>query len=238
MPKTFNIYVCSYNRAKTTTTYKLLEYCTYVVRKSQEQEYRENTGIKNIWAIDDELIDSAYKVYEYVKNNAPENVIALCDDDIIRFVYRQERNVPIVDAETTTAEIERLAQLTEDLKLGLLTTDSTPRPYGYNQPYTFSACVSGAFKIINRDYYKAKNDPAVPYSCDIDCVLQELMLNRIILHPLYFVAQAKIDTNGGGLSTNRLRKEQLDSITAMENKWGKYFRFDFNRNTPHIKVER
>ncbi len=36
----FNIYVPSYGRAATTKTFKLLEYCTYVVRKSQEEEYR------------------------------------------------------------------------------------------------------------------------------------------------------------------------------------------------------
>ena len=51
----FNIYVPSYGRAATTKTFKLLEYCTYVVRKSQEEEYRAR-GIESIWAVDDREI--------------------------------------------------------------------------------------------------------------------------------------------------------------------------------------
>lgn len=233
----FNIYVCSYNRPTTTTTYKLLDYCTYVVRKSQEEDYR-NAGIESIWAIDDELIDSAFKVYDYVSRNAPEEVIALCDDDIMSFVYRGEENEDITDPHIATSEIERLAQLTEDLRIGYLTTDSTPRPFGYDQPFGFSVGSSGAFKIINRNYYKAQMDIDVFYCCDIDCVLQELMANRIVLHPKYFLARAKIDKNAGGLSSTRVRSAVMNSVTAMENKWGQYFSYNFAMNTPNIRVKR
>ena len=233
----FNIYVCSYNRANTTTTYKLLEYCTYVVRKSQEQDYR-NAGIQSIWAIDDELIDSAFKVYDYVIRNAPEEVIALCDDDIVRFVYRMKDIQTIEDPAIATAEIERLAQLTEDLRIGYLTTDSTPRPFGYDEPFSLASGSSGAFKIVNRNYCKAKMDYEVNYCADIDFTLQELCVNRIVLHPKYFVANALIDTNAGGLSTNRTRSAVMNSVTGMENKWGKYFSYDYARNTPHLKVKR
>lgn len=41
------IYVPSYNRADTTNTFKWLERCTYVVRKSQEEQYRAR-GIESI----------------------------------------------------------------------------------------------------------------------------------------------------------------------------------------------
>lgn len=233
----FNIYVCSYNRPTTTTTYKLLDYCTYVVRKSQEQAYRD-AGIESIWVIEDELIDSAFKVYDYVSRNAPEEVIALCDDDIISFVYRGQDNEDITDPHIATSEIERLAQLTEDLRIGYLTTDSTPRPFGYDQPFGFSVGSSGAFKIINRQYYKAQMDHDVFYCCDIDCVLQELIANRIVLHPKYFLARAKIDKNAGGLSSTRVRSAVMNSVAAMENKWGQYFSYNFVSNTPNIKVKR
>lgn len=234
---TFNIYVCSYNRPNTTTTYKLLNYCTYVVRKSQEEDYR-NAGIESIWAIEDDLIDSAFKVYDYVSRNAPEDVIALCDDDIIAFMYRGADNEAISDPDIATSEIERLAQLTEDLRVGYLTTDSTPRPFGYDQPFGFNVGSSGAFKIINKRYYKAKMDIEVNYCADIDCTLQELCANRIVLHPKYFLANALIDKNAGGLSTHRVRSAVMNCVTAMENKWGKYFRYDYDRNTPKIKVKR
>ncbi len=51
-PQNFNIYVPSYGRAAVTNTFKLLEYCTYVVRKSQEEEYRAR-GIESVWAVED-----------------------------------------------------------------------------------------------------------------------------------------------------------------------------------------
>ena len=40
------VYIASYKGADTCTTHNLLEYSTYVVRKSEEEEYRAN-GIKN-----------------------------------------------------------------------------------------------------------------------------------------------------------------------------------------------
>lgn len=233
---TFNIYVCSYNRAKTTTTKDLLEYCTYVVRKSQEQEYRD-AGIENIWAIEDELIDSAIKVYSYVIANAPEDVIALCDDDIVTFKYRMADMNDITDKSVATSEIERLAQITDDLRIGLLTTDASPRPY-YDRPFKVCCASSGGFKIVNRKYYKVKVDYEIQYCQDLDAVLQELMANRIVLHPVYFLADALIDKNSGGISTNRVRSAVMDSVTAMENKWGHYFRYDFKKNVPYIKVKR
>lgn len=232
----FNIYVPSYNRPFSTTTYNYVDYCTYVVRKSQEEDYRK-AGIENIWAIDDELIDSALKVYTYVIENAPEDVIALLDDDIKGFVYRIDTMDYIQDKETITNEIERLAQLTCDLRIGYLTTDSAKQPF-YERPFSFVSGTSGAFKIINRKYYKVKVDWSIEYCNDIDAILQELMANRVILHPNYFIADALIDTNSGGISTNRVHSAVLNSVTAMENKWGKYFGYNFKRNTPKIFVRR
>jgi glycosyltransferase involved in cell wall biosynthesis len=232
----FNIYVPSYNRAGATTTYKLLDYCTYVVRKSQEEDYR-NAGIKNIWAIDDDKIDSALKVYTYVIENAKEDVIALCDDDIIDFVFRLETLEHTTDSERITSEIEGLAQLTEDLRVGYLTTDSACQPY-YQNPFFMVCSTSGAFKIVNRKYYKVKVDWNIEYCNDIDAILQELMTSRIVLHPNYFFAYALIDTNAGGISTDRFRSKVLDSVTAMENKWGKYFRYNYEHNVPKVRVKR
>lgn len=234
---TFNIYVPSYNMANTTTTYKLLEYCTYVVRKSQEKDYREN-GIKDIWAIDDELIDNGLKVHDYIIKNAKEDVIAMCDDDIINFMYRMDTNDPISDVETATSEIERLAQLTEDLRIGYLTTDSAPQPFGYDQPFSFSSGVSGALKIFNRKVFKSKIDFDTFYCFDVDLILQELAYNRVVLHPKYFLAHALIDKNSGGFSSTKTRSKVMSNVATMEVKWGKYFGYNFVRNIPKINVKR
>ena len=66
------IYVQSYNRYDKILTQDLFEECTYVVRKSEEKFYKE-AGVKKIWAVDDELINSAIKTYWYIVDNALES---------------------------------------------------------------------------------------------------------------------------------------------------------------------
>ena len=62
---TLGIYVQSYKRYDKILTQDLFEECTYVVRKSEEESYRQ-AGVKNIWAVDDEKIDNAIKTYWYI----------------------------------------------------------------------------------------------------------------------------------------------------------------------------
>lgn len=236
MNPTFNIYVMSYNRYDKIMTKNLLEYCTYVVRKSQEQAYRD-AGIDDLIAVEDELIDSGIKALEWIINNTPEDIVAILDDDIKTFVYRGKDNYNIEDPEVATNEIERLAQVLYDLDIGYLTTDATPRPFGYDQPFGFVG-TSGPFRIFNKKKYKTVRDKTIPYNSDIDAILQELLVNRIIVNPKYFVASAQIDTNTGGMTTDKTRKAQLESIHNLELKWGKYFSYDYKHNTPHIRVKR
>ena len=123
------------------------------------------------------------------------------------------------------------------MRIGYLTTDSAVQPY-YEKPFSVNSGTSGAFKIVNKNFYKVKVDYDILYCNDIDAIFQELISNRIVLHPNYFISSACIDTNKGGMSSDRKRKYVFDSIAKMENKWGKYFSYDFDRNTPHIKVKR
>ena len=74
------MYCPSYARAETTTTFKILPELTYVVRKSEEQAYR-NAGVEKIWAVEDSEIDNLCKVSNYIIDNAPENIIFTVDDD-------------------------------------------------------------------------------------------------------------------------------------------------------------
>ena len=90
------IYVPSYGRANTTTTYKLIDDCTYVVRKSEEQAYRE-AGVPKIWAVDDDKIDNLVKASNYINDHSPEEIIFTIDDDVDYFLYRLDKNVKITD---------------------------------------------------------------------------------------------------------------------------------------------
>ena len=55
--KTFGIYVPSYKRYDCIKTDKVLNDCTYVVRESEEQLYRD-AGVRKILAAPDQEIDS------------------------------------------------------------------------------------------------------------------------------------------------------------------------------------
>lgn len=232
---TFNIYVASYHRADKTVVHKLLEYCTFVVRKSEEQTYRD-AGIEQIWAIEDDKINSFAKVHNYLIENAPEDVICVLDDDFAHFRYSMDRNLPIKDVETPTREIERLAQIQYDLGVGLLGTRITSSPLNYNAEFHFSGMI-GPIRIYNRNVIKARYEQ-MRFFTDTDFVLQELLLNRIILRPDYFTSDAQIETNKGGMNIRRTRDIQLKLAEEMKKKWGKYFRYQKWNNVSKILVKR
>lgn len=233
---TLGIYVQSYKRSDKILTANLLENCTYVVRKSEEDAYRK-AGIEKIWAIDDELINNAIKTYWYIITNAPEDIVFVADDDIEDLMYRLDDTTPInKDKEIIMSEIERIAQLMVDLKVGYACIDATATPYNYDGEFAFKG-TSGSIKWVNKEVFKAKMDESVPFNYDLDLVLQELLYNRIILKPRYIVGKDYQDTNAGGDSSKK-RQQQIDSITNMKLKWGKYFDYNFKSNKPKINVKR
>lgn len=234
---TFNIYVASYHRADTTKVHKLLEYCTYVVRKSEEDAYRA-AGIESVWGIPDELICSFSKVQNYLIENAPEDIVCVLDDDIENFAYCLEKAIPITDKETATRELERWGQLMADLDIGLCGSRIVINlPYGYTGELNFSAMI-GPIRIYNRNKVKARY-AEIQFFSDTDFVLQELLVNRIILRPNYFGGNARIETNKGGMNIKRTKSVQADCFdNFMAPKWGKYVSFDTKRNVTIISVRR
>lgn len=232
---TLGIYVPSCGRADTTKTYKFLERCTYVVRKSEEEEYRK-AGIKDIWAVEDSEIDSFVKVSNYIIDHAPEDIIFTIDDDVTKFLYRQERKEEIKDNGTIMAEIERIAQVLADLDLGMAAEDACSTPWNYTGEFDFKG-TTGAIRWFNKKAFKSRFDDRVYHNCDIDVELQELVRNRVILRPLYLIVDAGTDTNKGG-NSSKTRQEQKDCVTEMKRKWGKYFDYDFKSNKPKIRVHR
>ena len=233
---TLGIYVQSYNRYDKILTQDLFEECTYVVRKSEEEFYK-NAGVKKILAVDDDLINNAIKTYYYIINNAPEDIVFVADDDIEDFGYRLNDTQRMEkDKEVITAEVERIAQIMADLKIGYAAIDATGVPYGYDGEFAFKG-TSGSIKWVNKAVFKAKPDEKCKFNYDLDLILQELLYNRIILKPRYIIGFDKQDTNAGGDSKKK-RQDQIDSITNMQTKWGKYFKYNFSNNKPMINVKR
>ena len=235
MGEKLGIYVPSYNRASTTTTFQLLDYCTYVVRKSQEEEYRAR-GIKNIWAVDDCEIDNLCKVSNYIVDHAPEKIIFTIDDDVDYFIYRMEKNEKIKDMDIVMGEIERIAQIMIDLEIGFGAEDAAITPWNYCSEFTFKG-TTGAMRWYNKDVYKSKFREEVYHNCDLDVMLHELLVNRITLKPMYLCVKAGTDTNAGG-NSSKTRQEQRDCVTEMKRRWGKYFSYNFKTNKPTINVSR
>lgn len=235
---TIGIYVPSYKRANRILSYHLFEKCTYMVRKSQADDYLA-AGIapEDLWAVDDQYIDCGSKAYMYIVENAQDDIIVVCDDDVKDFVYLLDSATSLNgNAERITAEIERLARIVYDLGIGHAFLPPTAIPYNYTQEFAFKG-IPGAVKFYNRGVFKAKLDRNVSENFDIDLILQELLTNRICLQAKYFVPIADMDTNAGG-NSDRVRQDQIDSITNMKAKWGKYFQYDFRKNKPTINVAR
>ena len=236
----FNIYIPSYKRAKTCTAHKFLEYGTYIVRESEYEEYVE--ALKDyadhikVQAVEDSQICGLTEVNQWLIDNAPENCIAILDDDIHHFFYRMYDTESIEDPEIITSELERIGQIMLDLGVGFAATDATIRPWNYDAEFSFKGC-AGAVRWINRLTFKSKCHKELEYNYDIDLVLQELLFNRIILKPKYFCSKGLTDTNEGGAS-GKMRGDQVASINLMKNKWGKYFSYNLKTNVPHVNVKR
>lgn len=230
----FNIYVPSYHRWKETEVFRKVEYCTYVVRKSEEQYYRD-TGIESVLAVDDSEINSFVKVHTYLIQNAKEEVICVLDDDISRWYYRLSYKEEIKNPTVITRELERLGQILMDLGLGLLGTPITAIPYYYKE-WKLSGTI-GPIRFYNRPKLKAVYQE-MPFFTDTDFVLQELLLNRIVLKPEYFVTDAKLETNKGGMNTARHKRNQNEAYREMKKKWGKYVHYSPKTNVTKITVKR
>lgn len=232
---TFNIYIPSYHRWGVTKVYKSLEYCTYVVRKSEEPFYKA-LGV-DTWAIDDELINSFAKVQNYIIENAPEDVVCVLDDDIDNFYYRLDTSEMIKDPEVVTRELERIGQLCMDLDIGLVGSPIRNIPWGYTAEFHFSGMI-GPIRYYNRKKIKKSRYIQMSFFGDTDFVLQELLNNRIILRPDYLVTDAKLETNKGGMNTKRNKQIQLQNYKDLKVKWGKYINFDTKKNVTKILVDR
>ena len=93
----------------------------------------------------------------------------------------------------------------------------------------------GHIRWVNKAAFKAKYNPDDPATSDIDMAMQELLLNRVILQPVYYCTQATMDTNAGYVEPRSVH----ESIQyAMMNKWGQYYDYDFKKNTAKINVQR
>ena len=153
MESNFGVYVPSYNRYNDKERmYDHLEYCTYVVRQSEAEKYRQ-AGIEHLWVIEDALIDNIHKVHQYIIDESPEDVICIIDDDG-KLMYRHVETYEMT-REEASAELERVGQLIMDLDLGYACTDAVPAPFYYTQEFMFKGMCGGC-KWVNKAKFKAK----------------------------------------------------------------------------------
>lgn len=217
----FNIYVPSYGRSDRILTKNHLDYCTYVVRKSEEAAYRD-AGVESLIAVEDSEVNSAAKVYAWIWRNVPEDVFAIVDDDIEKFMYRLDDLKDISDPVQVTSEIERLAQMLVDLDLGYLACPLDSNVKFYDRPFKFVG-LTGALKIYNRPKFKARDDGKLLFLADVNVEMQELLHNRVILIPNYFCLKAALDKNAGGTNGTKTLSMYDAENDIMKNKWGKYY---------------
>ena len=233
----FGIYIISVGRwARGVITGKNLIDYRYVVRKSQEAKYREN-GFGDVLAVEDTLINSYGKVFNWLVDNAEEEVIAIIDDDIDHFVYRKEDLTDIKDPEIVQSELTRLAQIIFDLNIGLCCGTPNGNVYSFNGEFAWTG-IPGAWKIVNRTAIKARMDPSIGRNMDIDYVMQENLKNRIVLHERYLTSREYRDEITNTTGTVVSHSEIDTGLERMELRWGKYFKYIQKRNLPVVRIKR
>jgi len=231
----YNVYVPSYQRYDDKLRiYDYLEDCTYVVRKSEAEKYKAN-GIDKLWVVDDEHIDNIHKVHDYIIKNSPEDFIVIIDDDG-KLIYRTDLTRDMTPEEGTS-ELARVAQIMIDLNVGYGCTDAVPAGYYYDAEFKFKG-MCGGLKWIYKPKFKAKIDPECQYNFDLDLELQELLHNRIVIKPIYFIDIGGQDTNKGGSNTDKTKAKRIAGIEYTKNKWGKYFEYNYKNNKAKINVKR
>lgn len=228
---TFNIYVISYDRYNHILTQDYVEYCTYVVRKSQEAAYR-SAGVRSILPVEDTEIDDPDKVRNWLLDHAPEDVIAILDDDIRGFRYRLEEYSAPVDPATATMEIERLAQILVDLDLGFCAGPGHTNLMYYDRPFRFTGIVN-SMKIFNLERCSSRFDQRYAYLSDDDFEFQELLTNRVILLADYFLTKNGISSTGSTES-----KEIKEDAALMKSKWGSSYKEPKGNSFGKIMVRR
>ena len=234
---TFGVYIPTYGRyGRGVVTGKLFENPKHVVRKSQEQRYLD-AGFRNVIAVEDDQIRFYASVYNWIVDNAEEDIIAIVDDDVKAFVYRTDTNYVIDSVETCQAEFERLGQLIYDLDIGLAFGSATPTPYVYTSEFGWFG-IPGAFKVVNRKCIKAKMDTKLPRNTDIDYVLQELLQNRICINAKYLCDNPYEDENTNTTGSSYNPTAIASSVEIMKSRWGKHFDYNEKKNVPYIRVER
>lgn len=244
---TLGIYVMSYQRADKIKTWHVLNDCTYVVRASEEQEYRR-AGVDKLLVIPEggtlkcgDEVCSFMTTFWWIIENTPEDVICILDDDISTFKYRLNDAVDIIKdlkngKDIIEDEIVRIAQLVVDLGLGIGCDQADERLYNYTQEFQVKG-MAGAMRIINKTCLKAKYNRQDPATSDIDMIYQELLANRIILQPRYFhVSTPTVGTNKGGIGKDSVMIRNF--VLAMKNKWGRYYDYNFKKGQAKININR
>ena len=242
-----NIYVMSYHRATLTTSYKNFHKCTYVVREEDAESYRE-VGIEDMLVIPNDAklrngdpINGFMSTFYWILENTPEEVVCICDDDILSYHYRSAKNTNVnITYEDFKDRIEdelvRLAQILVDLRLGFLATNPLLTPYSFVREFD-TVGSPGSTRIVNKAEFKAKYSNRDEANSDVDMVMQELIANRIILRSSYFLTQTLPNLKtSGGTANNKQIQDTLH--LAMKNKWGMYYQYDEKKSISRIKVKR
>ena len=238
--KTVGIYVPSCKRYDNIITANTVGKCTYVVRESEKDKYRDalplRGGVKII-SVKDDCINSLGKVRQWIIDNSKEDIVIQLDDDIEFFAYGLKNNYETIkDKDVVLLELLRVAQIIDDLNLGMASLTMTIDVRKRSNEFIFKG-VTGIVNWFNKECIKGKYETEI-IKVDLDFMLQELLLNRIIIIPDYLAVKGSYDKNTGGNNTNKTKQRIIDANNYLKIKWGKYFDFNYKSNQSKVLVNR
>lgn len=232
-----DFFVPSYKRCSETITSKWLESAILCVHQFEEKEYKEHNKNK-ILVIPDNLRGNMAKVRNFILNKCKADVCVMLDDDVKEVGYHENLQQISMSQGDLYYKIQEWAHQAQDMGTVLfgINLQSDPKFYREYSPISTQSPVLGTFCCILKKGNKIKYDERLGLNEDYDYSLQVLFEYHKILrwNKFYYVVD-HLDKDGG-CGAYRLMDEEIAQAEIMQEKWGKYVRYNFEKSTnPRIR---
>lgn len=224
--------ILSRGRAKTIQTNKLLpDWIEVLVPESEKSEYE--AAISNPIITTPDNIEGLGMLRNWCLDNFPQETVIMIDDDINKFYCLTGEHARGVTGEEFVQVLINTAVMAKDAGakcFGFSQVDI--RKFDGYDPFWLCAWFGMIFGVIGRKF-DFRNDK---FKVDIDFVLQNLLVERIIwMDNRYYAINSK-DNNTGGNSKFRSQAAYEKSVETLQEKWGDCIKVKKDKHNSQIGI--
>lgn len=213
--------VPSYKRTGKVKTLGIFPMAKLFVHEFEAVEYKNVYPDNEIVAVPDKLSGNMAKVRNFILENAGDERILMCDDDIDYIGYFQNAyDRGSYSNDELYKKIENLFDACDDAgtKLWGINLLNNPKAYRQYSPFSFLSIVYGSFMgIIKSDI---RFDERLGLKEDVDFSIQHLKKYRRILRLNKMFYQTYHVKIAGGCASYRTSEEEKKNMSDLQKKWG------------------